>query len=298
MYDEIIEVTGEDGSRIVCTIDSPSPGESRGTVVLTPVFGATAHSMFIFAHALTTNGFRVVRMDFRDHVGLSDGEIIKATMTKQVEDIETVLRRFDDAILVSMSLSARAAFRALNRGSRVRSAVFVTPVVDTAYTLAAALDADYLNMDYDDIAPTVEVFSHDVERYFVKNCHEAEFVTTADTIKDLASVTTPMSFVVGDADPWVLPEHISETIQALGWGHDRLAVIEAASHKLNRNPVVVRRYITALLGRIFAHEGIDAEPDIPSFDASLTLMNACRERRRELIAGLTTRKETPDAVLH
>lgn len=283
MYDSLASVSAADGRSIRCVIDEPL-GTMHAQVVLAPVFAATAHSMFPFSYALARNGYRVIRLDFRDHVGASDGDIPNALMTGQVEDIESVLREYPNSFLVGLSLSSRAAFRALANGAQTRGGVFITPVVNMVHTLAEALGKDVLTCHESQIPPSVEVLGQDVGGAFAFDCRRSGFLSIEDSSADLLASAAPLSLVVGDADPWVRTSDVAQVAKRLQPGRVNVVTVQAATHKLNRNPVVTMRYVKAMLDELFRLQGQSGVPYVPEFDEMVRVMNESQVRRRSLVA--------------
>jgi len=288
VQDKIETLRLEGGDELCIIVDEPTSGPRRGDVVLGPVFGATAYSMFPFAYALARNGFRVLRPDFRHHVGLSTGSIEDMRMSEQATDLVTALELADDPLLVAVSLSARPAIRALTLTTGVAGAVLVEPVVDVRATLLEVVGTDHLH-DRDDEQPErVLVLDYLVDPLtFVPDCLEHGLASLEDTMAEVERLDVPLTFVAGDADPWV---RIADVEAAAGahraGGSDTMVVtIPAASHRLNRNPAVAARYIESMARECIRLRGSSDEAIMPSFDEMLQANSDVRRAPRAVPAA-------------
>jgi pimeloyl-ACP methyl ester carboxylesterase len=234
-----------------------------------PIFGGTARSMFSFAHALNLNGFRTIRVDFRNHVGRSDGQIIDARLSTQVEDITLAAGSYPQAIVLGISLAARPAARAVATGAPICALVLLTPVVNLQTTLHEVTGRDYCGPDFEALTPTVKVLDYDIKEEFIHDALAHGLTDLPSTIADL-NQPQPITLIAGDADPWVAITEVRQVRAEIGPTAD-LVEVPAAAHRLNRNPTVTMRYITetvlACLRRVGA---TDIDPQIPTFDDLLT----------------------------
>lgn len=232
-----------DSENLILTIDEPRSSFCLGGIILTPAFGVAAKRIFPLSYFLTLNGFRVFRIDFRNHVGLSSGEIIDAKISTQVEDILAAVHSLDCHFIVSLSLSVRAAIRACALITKPIKAVFIVPVVDVRYTLKGANGGtDLFEVYY--TKPNQEgadVLGYYVKRELIKDCLEFNLDSWRDTAKDIALFKGPASFIAGNQDPWVNFEHVKKAAQ--NYQKDiNIISVEAASHKIDRNPKVALTY--------------------------------------------------------
>ncbi|WP_210766396.1 hypothetical protein, partial [Cellulomonas algicola] len=266
---------GTDGE-IGLLVDAPTDGEHLGDVVVAPVFGGTARSMFPFAHALNRHGFRTVRVDFRHHVGSGSGEIAGTRLSAQAEDVAAVLDLYPGALLVAVSLATRPAVRALAGGAPAGGAVLVTPVLDVTATLREVIGTDFVEAELDRLPPTVDVLGYEVRDGFVHDARTHALHGYDDAVEDLARVAVPVRLVAGDTDPWVDVTRVRAAAGRLAdEGRDvGLVEVPAATHRLNRNPVVARRYVEETVRACLDLLGSDRPVDVPSFDALVRASSA------------------------
>lgn len=266
---------GTDGE-IGLLVDAPADGEHLGDVVVAPVFGGTARSMFPFAHALNRHGFRTVRVDFRHHVGSGSGEIAGTRLSAQAEDVAAVLDLHPGALLVAVSLATRPAVRALAGGAPAGGAVLVTPVLDVTATLREVIGTDFVEAELDRLPPTVDVLGYEVRDGFVHDARTHGLHGYDEAVEDLARVAVPVRLVAGDTDPWVDVTRVRAAAGRLAdEGRDvGLVEVPAATHRLNRNPVVARRYVEETVRACLDLVGSDRPVDVPSFDALVRASSA------------------------
>lgn len=266
---------GTDGE-IGLLVDAPTDGEHLGDVVVAPVFGGTARSMFPFAHALNRHGFRTVRVDFRHHVGSGSGEIAGTRLSAQAEDVAAVLDLNPGALLVAVSLATRPAARALAGGAPAGGAVLVTPVLDVTATLREVIGTDFVEAELDRLPPTVDVLGYEVRDGFVHDARTHGLHGYDEAVEDLARVAVPVRLVAGDTDPWVDVTRVRAAAGRLAdEGRDvGLVEVPAATHRLNRNPVVARRYVEETVRACLDLVGSDRPVDVPSFDALVRASSA------------------------
>ncbi|BDS11598.1 alpha/beta hydrolase family protein [Aureispira anguillae] len=237
---EIIEVNGE---VISLTVDKPNEGDCKGSVLITPAFGITAKRIFSLSYFLTQNGFKVYRMDFRNHVGESSGKISDSSLSKQVEDVISAVNFTKCNVIVSMSLSARATLRALGALDKELNTVFIAPVVDVRHTLTEASDENVFEA-YFAGNPSAEVLGYSINASFIEDCIKNNFETFETTLDDVKGIKGKLSFIAGTSDPWVSFNQVKKAISfAKNLEKEvQLIPVESASHKIDRNPKVALAY--------------------------------------------------------
>jgi pimeloyl-ACP methyl ester carboxylesterase len=274
MNDQELRLTEVQGGEVVVTVDRPR-GEGMGRVVLVPPFGMSAERMFAAAYLLAVNGFEVYRFDPRYHPGRSTGSIETFKLSGLPADVGAVLDVAPDAVVVAISLSARAVLRALASRDDWRAAVLLTPVVDVRFTLEQVFGYDLFAriQTEDGLPPRVRVFGYPVETSFVQDCIDHRMVDVQDASADLARCHGPFALVAGDADPWV---NIDDIRKVASEGRERgrsvdVVTIQAASHQLYRNPVLAMTYLQTATSECLRLIGGDPERTIrPPFSQVVT----------------------------
>ena len=265
MDDTTLSLAIADG-HLHITIDEPEQAP-LGTVILAPPYAMSARDMYTPAFALVGNGWRVVRFDGRDHIGSGSGKIVDYRLSTAVADIARVLDEFPDAILVTLSLSARPALRALRGAADVRAAILVTPVVNVRSTLIEVIGRDLLE-EAPDLPPGLTVLGQWVGRQFIDDCISEGFDGVMDASEDLETITAPIAFVAGDADPWVDIDDVRSVAKAAAAAGKEvdLVTVRAATHELNRHPAIAMRYVRAIVEECARLAGEDpSRAYVPTF---------------------------------
>ncbi|AJM77596.1 hypothetical protein C5C66_05710 [Rathayibacter toxicus] len=266
-----------DGQKISLLVDEPTESSFRGEVVIAPVFGGTARSMFAFSRAFNLNGFRTVRLDFRNHVGNSDGEMADARLSGQVEDVRKVCDAYPDATLLGVSLSARPAIRAVAQGAPVSGITLITPVVNLQATLLEVVGKDYCDTDFALLPESVKVIDYEVNNTFIHDARAHNLVSFESTLSDLVHAQE-LTLVAGDADPWVSIQDVQQAAAQIARSGTKHGLVEvhAAAHKLNRNPAITMRYVSEAVRDCLEKRGVDGRKAlVPTFD---DLLNAALAR--------------------
>ena len=223
-----------------------------GEVILTPAYGITARSMFSFAYYLAGNGFKVYCPDYRYHVGKSTGNIEQCKLLTQAEDLLAVINATNCKTIVSLSLSVRSTVRACAMLAEPVNLVLVTPVVNTAKTVFVASGIDYFTIitEESDLTEKGLILGNYVEYAFVREAVEHNMENTESTIKDLLDINGKVVCIAGDNDPWVDYNDIKYVVDEVNKsGKDiHMLTINAAAHKINRNPVVAGKYFEMATG--------------------------------------------------
>jgi pimeloyl-ACP methyl ester carboxylesterase len=284
MKDKVFRLGVAEGE-IEVTVDAPV-GPQVGRVVFLPPFGMSAERMFPAAYLLTINGFEVFRVDAREHSGEGSGTIETFKLSGLTDDLSAVLGVAADSIVVAVSLSARSVMRALRGRRDVRAGVLLTPVVNVRSTLNEVFGYDLFRMFYDgkDVPRLVRVLGHDVETNFVLDCIKSGMVGVDDAVTDLADWSARLTFVAGDADPWV---QIGEVREAAARSAARgleveVVSVEAASHQLYRNPVLAMMYLQTATRECLRIMGHDPNRAVcPPFSEIVAAVEGATKRERK-----------------
>ena len=190
------------------TSDRPTQGD----VVLTSGFGKSLrHNGFMAAH-LARTGLAVWRPDFVDHPGVSDGDMANATLDSARIDIQSLSddilpqSKARPLILVSSSLSARAAIRAAMVSDRYDMVLLIMPVVDLGSTIAAVTGSDLVGLAQQgrlSKADDIEVLGHVMKASFVHDAIENGYETRHSSRDELSRVSCPISVIAVENDDWV-----------------------------------------------------------------------------------------------
>ena len=216
------------------TSDRPA----RADVLLTSGFGKSLrHNGFLAAH-LAKGGAEVWRPDFVDHPGASDGVMANATLGSASVDIRSLSdhisrsRRERPLILVSSSLSARAAIRAASLSERYAMVLLVMPVVDLRSTITAVTGSDLIGCARaGELAKTdeIDVLGHVMKATFVHDAIENGYDTRRSSRDEIARIACPVSVIAVENDEWVVLDDLRVAVGNAG-PHRRLHVIAATDH--------------------------------------------------------------------
>ncbi len=271
---------GNAGRMIHGDIDTPA-GVVAGRCILLPAFGLTKLDLLVMAYYLLVNGFEVVRFDPTCHVGESDGDVGDFRLGTLAHDVERVVERYADAdtAVVGISLSSRAAFRAL-ADVGLKGLFLLSPVVHTRQTLFEVCGEDLIGQHLDDSAPEVySILDMTVARAFCEDCVVGRFDSLASTQDDARRVVAPTCLIVGSQDRWVAPEDVAQVADVMPTC--RLVTLDGANHQMFRSPVMFQAYLAALLQGLCSAYGLAGEPVLPRFAEVVRYVNADKRQRRD-----------------
>ncbi|WP_051731891.1 alpha/beta fold hydrolase [Kitasatospora phosalacinea] len=263
-------------------------GEPRGTVLLVPPFGVSADSLFMPAYVLTANGFRVIRFDPRNHVGHSAGDMYDFTLTSCAEDVAAVLAAADVDVIVGFSLAAPSVLRACIRLDVETPVVMAAGVVNMRHTLREVLDTDYFTEQASD---HVLVLGEDVNgAAFIDDCRAFGAVEWKDTVADGEKVRSPLTWIAGTEDPWVLFDEVTEFARGRTAGTTEVVPVPVGTHQFNLNPTIAFTYTKVILDACLRLTGSEEEGRMPPLHEAIAArkaqakLEAAQARTEELSA--------------
>lgn len=227
-----LECRNAHGQRLALTEDHACRPVGAGTPVmlLAPGFGRTKTDEIELAYGLAANGLRVLRYDAANHVGLSDGEMQRTTLSGLQDDMTSVLnfvrQRWPLApVLVAASdLAARVALKVATQQRDVRAWLLLNAVVDVQATLATVHRHDFMTDHTSGIRRgVVNLLGFNVDLdHFMRDLVVAGYADLAATIRDVGSVRSPSLFLSdrragtpSDRQPWTSPELVRQVLTAL-----------------------------------------------------------------------------------
>ncbi len=268
-----LHVSSADGRRLVMWLTEPDPGTvARGahpTVVIAPGFCRRMPHLAILARVLNANGACVARYDPLDHPGQSDGDSESFTMSTSLESLRLAVETAADhapmgsVVVVPISLAARAAYRLAVTEPLVQEIVSVVGVVNLRSTLSCVFGADHLGCDLERLPEHVEFEGHRIRaRPFHDDCDLGRWTHLADSCKDLARVTCPVTNFRGTHDDWVSESDLITAFSA-GGGPRRIVEVVAGEHDLAKNPVAAEQMLRRLTSLVcHVPEGDVAQPTL------------------------------------
>jgi len=290
--EEILEIEGRDGKRIHCVYNAVDRDEPL--VVVAPPFEGTVRNNLLPMLYLVNNGFTVLRFDFVDHRGNSDGKRTEFTLSSGLLDLERVIDEVgrelpaDDhgLALFGGSMSSRIAVRYLAKHhDRVQALLSLVGVVNAAATTRAATGIDYelLLRDPDHEYGCVKAINYmlNFDRW-TRDLRDAGWHDTAGTRADIDRMATPTYLIVAEADDWT---NIDDYQLAYAGNRGILRKtygIPNAGHELYKTTEIMKSAMRAATRSLRGHFGLDADaPMTEPTVADLIRLNG-RERNREL----------------
>lgn len=276
-----------EGARIVA-LSSHAPGaEQRGVVILPPGYERRIHHYAVLSDVLVRHGYRTIRFDLTNHLGLSDGEVADFTMSSVSTDLNAVIAHARDQMrggerlyVVAPSLAARAAFRVLSRDGAADGLVALLPVVDVRYTITRAAGSDVIGRWQDgDLANAryTRVSKSDVGPRFPEDAVAEDWGGLDQAKRELAAVACPVVAIVAEHDDWVRTGDVEAAFEDDARWPRRCVVMEASSHDLASNLPVLRLMLELTVSSLDSLSGTSREVRVPDFNEFVELMT--RERR-------------------
>ncbi|MEA2493920.1 MAG: hypothetical protein QOJ29_1831 [Thermoleophilaceae bacterium] len=292
-----LELRDPSGRRIVGLCCAPPTAAAAGTVVIAPGYQRGIQHGSVLSRQLVRAGFRTVRFDLTDHVGLSDGNVRDFTLSSVATDVRTVLaasaHRWPGPLhLIASSLAARAAVRALARDSKLAAAleraVLVLPVIDAEHTLTRAIGTNVLAewrtgavTDRDELC---DVLGHQVRYRFCEDALAQRLDGAAATVKELTSLCCAVTAIAAERDDWVRLDDVHAAMGTPAEAERETLVIEASSHDLAHNPPAMRLLLDTVLSAL-APARVDW-PDELTFEEIVETVRTERGWKRERYAHL------------
>ncbi len=250
MKTQYFEINAPSGS-LWCAYDYMShPEEDKPLVIVTPAYEKTARESLTIANYLVLNGFRVLRFDSGNSVGLSYGNIEIYTMSSITSDIEHITKYACDNLLfdkplslLAMSLSARALLKYLSKNTseskNIMVAMSIVGVADLHYTITQVANFDYFNAYLKgERFGCRKLLTYDIDYdNFMEDAIKSNFRTIESTIEDAGKARVPhYGSIMVSEDEWILPEQQKKMHDALINSQVEQFLISGASHKMWKNP--------------------------------------------------------------
>jgi ubiquinone/menaquinone biosynthesis C-methylase UbiE len=254
---ELVTFENQEGLRLVgfhdyVSTDSPP----AGWMLVLPGYGETKTDVLAEAYFLAKNGFHTLRFDFSDHVGESDGDILKTSLTKFTSDIHSatnyLFERFGPVKLgaVARSLASRALIRAAREDRRIRLIINLVCIVDVRKTLCMIYREDHFahfHRGYRSGVMDVLGFQVDSDN-FLQSASEDNFENLNDTLDDVRHLAVPTIFFAAEQDVWVELKDVRHVFDEVASGDKELYVLKNVMHTIHENPQLaqqVLRHVTA-----------------------------------------------------
>lgn len=297
---ELVTYPNRQGRRIVACLDRQEGDfQLRPFVIIAPKYGETKKNNLHLAYFLAANGLNVLRFDYTNHVGESDGEMSRFTLPEAVHDIIASLDYLEQnhgvrqAGLIAHSLSSRMAVRAAALDNRIGYLINLMGVVNIQRTLTIVYHEDVVaghlagkRWGVNDVLG----FPIDFER-FLGALAASGLHTLESTGADLARIMVPVAFFAAEKDAWVDLDDVRGIVHCAPQSH--FIPVRDALHEVRENPAAADQTFLQLVqlclgwahGREFAAEEIQ-KPGKRSFVHQNKierdrLRQACPERQSE-----------------
>jgi SAM-dependent methyltransferase/alpha-beta hydrolase superfamily lysophospholipase len=265
-----VSFPGTEGRLIVGYLDQGDESVWNGRfILLTPKYGETKKNNIRLAYFLVSNGFKVLRFDHTNHIGESDGDMSMFTLPGATEDIlhalEYAENHFEpsEIILISNSLSARCAYRAVALDARIARVVCIVGVVNLQQTIKNIYQKDIIGTFCEGKEwGTIDILGFDIDSAnFISKLAESDMHSLSGTLEDASKIECPLLHLHAAKDIWVDRVEVEQVVQRVA--HGQLANIEGAYHEIGENPEAARLTMeqvtrfclegTASSGRHFSH---------------------------------------------
>ncbi len=241
----IVECLNRAGRRIVASHDSPVeivPGTPL--VIIAPGFGETKKDYLFLAYCFAGNGFHVLRFDYTNQAGESDGEVVDATLTSMNQDLRAIMDYAKQVwptspiVVVAASLSGRVALKRAAQDHRADLVVLLTSVVDLQTTLVVAHQEDYMIKFLRGVhlgVMNLLGLNVDADRFLADAIKEG-YANLQTAVLDAQQIRVPVLLFTAEHDAWVRLEGVKEVLAALREPSSKLHIIPDAQHVLHENP--------------------------------------------------------------
>jgi pimeloyl-ACP methyl ester carboxylesterase len=245
----ILETPNEKGRLIRCLLETPDNGDQDAPcVIIAPSYALSMRHFGPLSMFLTRNGFRSLRFDYTDHVGASEGDVYDFKLSTAEADLRCVLGALGDwgvtgpIGVISVSMGARIAFRALRDQPAIESLVSLVGVVNLRDTLKCVIGEDLVAECLDGRVPhDREALGYHMSGHFVCDAVEHNLHSLESTKHDIAQCQFPITHVFAEDDAWT---NLDEVESVFGEGTEtakrQIYILPEASHKLEYNPVAAR----------------------------------------------------------
>lgn len=257
LISELKECRDERSRRIVLYHDHPRNELPPGSplIIISPGYGETKKEYVTLAYYLASNGFHVLRYDYTNHVGESDGDIVRTTLTGMRQDLCAIVDYAErtwpasPVAVIACSLGGRVALKAAAHDRRVKLLVLLTGIVDVQATLLAVHHDDLIGTYLQGMrrgVTNVLGFNVDLDRFSDDAIREG-YSDLRTTIQDAGEIGTPVILITAEHDVWVRQDSVREVQTALGSHLRHFYLIPEALHRLHENPRKARAVFRQLV---------------------------------------------------
>ncbi|EMP82339.1 acyltransferase [Leptospira santarosai] len=274
-----------DGRDLVIWKDSPEK-ISRHPVLICGGFSTRMSVLSPIVSYILKNQANAYRIDYLDHVGLSDGEIKDFGLNSMNISIDSALSLIQELepdqniSILAISLGAVGAILSSANNPRIASIGCMVGVMDVRKTLHRVFKEDYYAWDFSSLPEVVDFDGFDIDpRPLWKEHSELKNADISYIKNALSVIRAPIFNIVASEDKWLDLSEVKDAFSAPGEGLREIIEIPYAGHELARNPIALRLSLRELISRIFYQGKIDAVTE-PSFDEIADLKILDRRRSK------------------
>lgn len=244
-FSRYIRVKNKSGKNIQA-IYNFADDELRPLIIIPCQFEATMKDNLTVSMLLVGNGFNVVRFDYTNHAGASDGNHIDFTLSGAYSDFDDIIKyvksniAYSDLGVLGISLTVRVLIKyfADNVSTDVKLFISLVGVINLNKTLHSVLNEDVIQgKQQGKIYGKKKVVKHiiDIDNY-LDDAVINNYIGKSYTKKELNNLKTNMIVIFADNDEWV---DLSDYYDVFGLEYEYIKekiIIKDASHKLSKNP--------------------------------------------------------------
>ncbi|MDE3019533.1 MAG: alpha/beta fold hydrolase, partial [Nitrospirota bacterium] len=257
LVSESLECRNRQGQRLALYHDHLRQAlpPSAPTVIISPGYGETKKEQIALAYYFAANGFRVLRYDYTNHVGESEGDIQQSTLSGMKQDLTAMLDFAErtwpasPVTVVASSLAGRVALKAVAGDRRVSLLVLLNAVVDVRATLVAVHQEDHMGMYLNGAARgMMNVLGFNINAdHWLEDAIAEGYADLHTTVKDAEQIRTPVVIFAAENDAWISKDSLRTVHAALCSTVKPLYFIPEALHSLHENPRKARAVFLQLV---------------------------------------------------
>ena len=221
-----------------------SLSEGAPVMVLSPGYGETKKDFITLAYFLASNGVHVLRYDHTNHIGESDGDMGRFTLSGMQRDLTAVIeyarRSWPSSRIgvVAASLAGRVALRLLNNGQSLHAVVLLNSVFDITSTLHAVHQEDLVGTYHSGVRKgVINILGFNVDsNNWLEDATQQGWADLDGTLRDAEATRTPVFLFTAEHDVWISQQSIRAVERAFGQHLRHSYLIPEALHRLQENP--------------------------------------------------------------
>jgi len=279
-----------DGKRIVCILND---NKEAPIVIVPPQYEGTIRTNSMMMLFLYMNGYSILRFDFCDSGGISEGRFFNFTMSSALSDLETVVSHFlkthnKQRIVPIMgnSISARILYRMLStKNYEQLKFISVFGVLDMTRALYESTKGNVV------VADMIKNSAHNFIDYrivrkkinmnnFVSDIIKNSFHSFDITVDEIEKIRNDIYLISGEKDTWAPTQQNIIAFKNNEKSLKKSVTIENADHELYKNPSSARssfKAVIEILDTIFKKSRTEIlEPDF-----TFVISRDSHERKRE-----------------